>query len=104
MRRSIVAVVLVATATLIGGCASEAGGDITGKTWHLTTVAKFGATVVMEVRCQVFPVMSPPASLAQPPISVAVATSTTATIERRIRSTPIPCRGRLVTPLPSDPD
>src|SRR5678816_4539071 len=49
MRRSIVAVLLVATATLIGGCASEAGGDITGKTWHLTsitTVAPNFATVV----------------------------------------------------------
>ena len=49
MRRSIVAVLLVATATLIGGCASEAGGDITGKTWQLTsitTVAPNFATVV----------------------------------------------------------
>jgi heat shock protein HslJ len=49
MRRSIVAVVLVATATLSGACASEAGGDITGKTWHLTsitTVAPNFATVV----------------------------------------------------------
>ena len=49
MRRSIVAVLLVATATLLGACASQAGGDITGKTWHLisiTTVSPNFAAVV----------------------------------------------------------
>ena len=52
MRTLLVAIVLVLTGTLLAGCASEGGGDITGKTWHLisitTNTPKFAAIVPAE--------------------------------------------------------
>ena len=38
MRTLLVASVLVLTGALLTGCASEGGGDITGKTWHLISI------------------------------------------------------------------
>jgi heat shock protein HslJ len=49
MRTLLVASVIVLSAVLLGGCASEGGGDITGKDWHLISITtnspKFDAIV-----------------------------------------------------------
>jgi heat shock protein HslJ len=36
--RTLFMTILAASALLLGGCASTAGGDITGQTWHLTSI------------------------------------------------------------------
>ena len=36
--RTLLAGLLIATATLLGACASEEGGDITGTTWRLVSL------------------------------------------------------------------
>ena len=36
--RTLFLMILAASALLLGGCASTAGGDITGPTWHLTSI------------------------------------------------------------------
>ena len=36
--RTLFLTILAASALLLGGCASTAGGDITGQTWHLTSI------------------------------------------------------------------
>ena len=36
--RTLLAGLLIATATLLAGCASEQGGQLTGTTWHLITI------------------------------------------------------------------
>jgi heat shock protein HslJ len=50
--RTILAGLLIATATLLAGCASEEGGDITGPTWRLVSLEtqrpQFSAIVPVE--------------------------------------------------------
>jgi heat shock protein HslJ len=36
--RTLFLTILAASAVLLAGCASTAGGDITGQTWHLTSI------------------------------------------------------------------
>jgi heat shock protein HslJ len=36
--RTLFLTILATSALLLGGCASTAGGDITGQTWHLTSI------------------------------------------------------------------
>ena len=51
--RTLFLTVLAATALMLGGCASTAGGDITEATWHLTSITSIDRQEIVPVEAMV---------------------------------------------------
>jgi heat shock protein HslJ len=47
--RTLFLTILAATAVMLGGCASTAGGDITEGTWHLTSITSIHRQAIVPV-------------------------------------------------------